>query len=104
MISLVLRQKCPYCEVFWSILPRIWTECGEILRISPYSVQMQRNTDQKTLNTDTFHAVLAYLEGLQVKPILYWNVYLFILCRSLQSCSAVLLGSSVTGSKDVVNP
>ena len=104
MTSLVLRQKCPYSEIFFFFFSRIWTECGEILRISPYSVQMRRNTDQKTLNTDTFHAVLAYLEGLRVRPILYWNAYLFILCRSLQSCSAVLLGSSVTGSKDVVNP
>ena len=29
-----------------SVLSRIWTEYGEILRISPYSFQMRKNTDQ----------------------------------------------------------
>ena len=32
---------------FWSVFSRIWTEYGEILRISPYSVRMRQNTDQK---------------------------------------------------------
>ena len=34
---------------FWSIFSRIWTEYGEILPISPYSVRMRENTDQKKL-------------------------------------------------------
>ena len=34
---------------FWSIFSRIRTEYGEILRISPYSVRMRENTDQKKL-------------------------------------------------------
>ena len=29
--------------------PHIWTEYGEILRMSPYSVQMRENTEQKKL-------------------------------------------------------
>ena len=32
---------------FWSVFSRIRTEYGEILRISPYSVRMLENTDQK---------------------------------------------------------
>ena len=32
---------------FWPVFSRIRTEYGEILRISPYSVQMRENTDQK---------------------------------------------------------
>ena len=40
-----LRKKCPYSELFWSVLPRIWTEYREIPRISPYSVRMRENTD-----------------------------------------------------------
>ena len=32
--------------VFGVILVRIWTEYGDILRISPYSVRMRINTDQ----------------------------------------------------------
>ena len=33
-------------EKFWSAFFHIWTEYGEILRISPYSVRMRENTDQ----------------------------------------------------------
>ena len=32
---------------FYSVFSRIWTEYGEVLRISPYSVRMRENTDQK---------------------------------------------------------
>ena len=42
-----LIEKCPYSELFWSAFSRIWTEYGEILRISPYSVRMRENADQK---------------------------------------------------------
>ena len=40
---------------------RIWTEDGEILRISPYSVQMRENLGKMrtriTPNTDSFYTV-----------------------------------------------
>ena len=39
--------KCPYSEFFWSIFSCIWTESGEIRNISPYSLRMRENTDQK---------------------------------------------------------
>ena len=41
-----LHKKCPYSEQFWSVFTRIWTEYGEILRISSYSIQMPENTNQ----------------------------------------------------------
>ena len=34
--------------VFWSVFSRIRTEYGEKRSISPFSVQMRENTDQKT--------------------------------------------------------
>ena len=40
-------------SIFWSVFSRIWTEYREILRISPYSVRMQENTDQKILRIRT---------------------------------------------------
>ena len=43
---LSLRKKSPYSELFWSAYSRIRTEYWEILRISPYSVQMRENADQ----------------------------------------------------------
>ena len=36
-----------YSEFFWSVFSCIRTEYGEILRISPYSLGMQENKDQK---------------------------------------------------------
>ena len=42
-----LREKCPNAEFFWSAFSRVWTEYGNLLRKSLYSVQMQENTDQK---------------------------------------------------------
>ena len=39
-------KKYPCSELFWSAFSRIRTEYGEILCISPYSVQMPENTDQ----------------------------------------------------------
>ena len=41
-----LRKECPYSELFWSVVSRIRTECGEMRSISPYSVRMRENTDQ----------------------------------------------------------
>ena len=35
---------------FWSVFPRIWTDYGEILRTSPYSVRIRENTDQKNIS------------------------------------------------------
>ena len=35
-------------EFFWTAFSRIWTKYGEILHISPYSVRMRENTDQKS--------------------------------------------------------
>ena len=44
-LGFTLREKCPYSELFWSAFSRIRTEYGEILRIFPYSVRMQENTN-----------------------------------------------------------
>ena len=44
------HEKVPYSELFWSVFSRIWTECGAILRISPYSVRMRGTVDQNNSN------------------------------------------------------
>ena len=46
-VKLTLREKCPYSEFFRSVFSRIRTEYGEILHMSPYSIRMWKNTDQK---------------------------------------------------------
>ena len=47
VLHLLLREKCPYSEFFWSLFSRIQTKYGEIWSISPYSAQTQENTKQK---------------------------------------------------------
>ena len=42
----ILRKKCLYSELFWSVFSRIRTDYGEIQSISPYSERMRENTDQ----------------------------------------------------------
>ena len=46
---------------FWSLFFRIRTEYKDILRISPYSVQMQENTDQKKLRIWTHFTQWRYV-------------------------------------------
>ena len=40
-------EKCLYLTFIWSAFSRIQTQDWEIRNISPYSVQMRENTDQK---------------------------------------------------------
>ena len=54
-----MHEKCPNTEIFWYVFSRIWTKYGDLFRKSPYSVQMQENTDQKKNPClHTFHAVI----------------------------------------------
>ena len=43
----LLRKMCPYSELFWTVFSGIQPENGLIQSISPYSVRMQENPDQK---------------------------------------------------------
>ena len=52
-----LRKKCPYLELFWSVISRIRTEYGEIIRISPYSVRMRKNADQNKSEYELFSRI-----------------------------------------------
>ena len=42
-----LREKCSYSEFLWSVFSLIRAEYGEIPRMSPYSVRIRENTNQK---------------------------------------------------------
>ena len=44
--QVTMREKYPCSGLFWFIFFHIWTEYGEILPISPYSVQLQENTEE----------------------------------------------------------
>ena len=55
------REKCPYLVFFWSVFSGISTKYREILCISPYSLQMRENTDQK--NTEYGHFSISVFPG-----------------------------------------
>ena len=58
LLSITLREKCPYSEFFWSVFSRILTEYGDTYAsVSPYSVWMQENTDEKESSTGTSRRV-----------------------------------------------
>ena len=60
------NETCPYSEFFWSVFPRIQTEYGEIPQISPYSVRMRGNTDQKNSEYGHFSRTVK-LEGIFIR-------------------------------------
>ena len=45
--KVTVRKVSKYGDFTGPYFPHIRTEYGEILRISPYSVRMRQNTDQK---------------------------------------------------------
>ena len=47
-------KKCRYSELLWSVFSSIWTEYGEIGRISPYSIRMRENADQNNFEYEPF--------------------------------------------------
>ena len=53
-----LREKCPYSEFFWSVFSRIWTDYGEILRISRSQSECEKIRTRKNPNADNFHPVV----------------------------------------------
>ena len=57
MFTYTLCEKCPYLEFYWSFFFRFWTEYGEIRNISPYSVRMWDNTDQKNSKYEHFSRI-----------------------------------------------
>ena len=61
---------------FWSIFSRIRTEYGEIRSISPYSVRMRENTDQKKLRIWThFTQWLVQIMRLVLRTLLKQQVF-----------------------------
>ena len=77
--NLKLTEIKPHCvktvqirSIFWSVFSRIRTKYGEIRSISPYSVRMRENTDQKILRIWTlFTQCLVF--ALQIRKKKQWT-------------------------------
>ena len=46
---MTVRENCPNAEFFLVRIFLYWTEFGDLLRESLYSIRVQENTDQKKL-------------------------------------------------------
>ena len=55
-----LRKKCPYSDLLWSVFSHIRTKYGQILRISPYSIRMRKNTNQNHFKYGRFLRSVGY--------------------------------------------
>ena len=76
--------KCPYSELFCATFPRIRTEYGEILRISPYSVRMRENADQNNFEYGHF---LRTVPHLFLTVFSKWNITIIIYLKVSQTGS-----------------
>ena len=65
-----LCEKGPYSEFFWFIFSRIWTSYREIRSISPYSVRMRENTNQKKSEYGHFPHIVYMFARVLVAPLL----------------------------------
>ena len=66
-VHLILREKCPYSELFWSVFSRIPIEYGEIQSISPYLVRMRENADQNNSEYEHFLRRMKLDHSLEIK-------------------------------------
>ena len=66
-------KKFPYSELFWSAFFHIRTEYGEILRISPYSVQIRENNSEYGHNDEIcpVDQSVNYLGASGILPVLH---------------------------------
>ena len=64
-----LHELYPYTQFFWSVFSHIWTEYGEILPISPYSVRMRKKIrTRKSTITRNFYTVVPCYWSLSIAP------------------------------------
>ena len=68
------REKCPYSDFFWSVFSHIRSEFEKILSMSPYSVRIPENTDQKNSKYGHFAPSDRYWKTL---ISCYMEVYLY---------------------------
>ena len=79
-----LREKCTYSEFFWSVFSRIRTEYREALRISPYSVQMRENTDQKNPKYGHFLHIACSSRKLSEKHLIPETIFKKVFAKKRQ--------------------
>ena len=73
---------------FWSVFSRIRTEYGDILCISPYSVRVRENTDQKKLHIWTLFTQCRTDMNVKVLVLfIYVEAIMHLLLYNLHDCT-----------------
>ena len=73
---------------FWSVFSRIRTEYGDILCISPYSVRVRENTDQKNLHIWTLFTQCRTDMNVKVLVFfIYVEAIMHLLLYNLHDCT-----------------
>ena len=88
-----MYEKCACSELFWFDFSHIWAEYREIFRISPYSIRMRENTDQKNSEYSHFCAVCNF----KVMPL--FEKYLKFLPNEIFSFSRLVKNNLHIGQK-----
>ena len=71
-----LCGRCPYLKFFWSVFSRIQAEYGEMRNISPYSVQMRENTNQKNSEYGHFSCSVFFffkMVSMEMESLAVWT-------------------------------
>ena len=73
-----LYEMCRNTEFFWFVFSRIWSEYKKIRSISPYSVRMCENTNQKKLRIRTlFTQCISFQISIFLKVVFHklnWSI------------------------------
>ena len=74
LFQITLREKCPYSGFFWSVFSCLRTEYGEMRSISPYSVRIRENTDQKNSEYGHFSRSVSFSIIFQSSDIMAFDL------------------------------
>ena len=74
LFQITLREKCPYSGFFWSVFSCLRTESGEMRSISPYSVRIRENTDQKNSEYGHFSRSVSFSIIFQSSDIMAFDL------------------------------
>ena len=74
LFQITLREKCPHSGFFWSVFSCLRTEYGEMRSISPYSVRIRENTDQKNSEYGHFSRSVSFSIIFQSSDIMAFDL------------------------------
>ena len=89
-----------YLKFFWSEFSHICTGYGDLQNKSPHSLQMRKNTDQKTQNTDSF-----FYSKLQLRYCINVRMFWTIngCCKNFKKIPRIILVEVFSSTKQILS-